>query len=185
MTSVEIREESVPLISWGPLTGRGTFLARQESPDLEALARQFLSWLVLPEQAAPPEPPLSQRVRRIRAVTDWSYRDLADVIGTSHTTVRMFEANGRVTARSRDAAARIAPLAGVLARLSHVASSPHELALALETPVDSGERAIDALSSADWGRAFIVGLDALRGPRPDMLSPRDDWPILPATREMH
>ena len=153
-------------------------------PGFEALLEQYTRWLVLPARVAPPVSTLPSLTRRCRSLTGWSTRELADVLGTSHTTVRMFEASGRVTVRSRDAAARVQPLLGVLSRLARVAGSQDRLALALATPLDTGEKPIDLLNRQEWARAFAVGLDVLRGPRPEMLMPLDGWDAHPRTREL-
>ncbi|MBV9142974.1 MAG: hypothetical protein JO115_19025 [Pseudonocardiales bacterium] len=89
-----------------------------------------------------------------------------------------------MTVRSRDAASRVRPLLAVLSRLARVAGSPERLALALATPLDTGEKPIDLLTQQKWARAFTVGLDVLRGPRPLMLAPLDGWDAQPGTREM-
>lgn len=151
---------------------------------LEALVEQYTCWVVLPARVAAPGSTLPRLIRRCRELTGWSGRDLAFVLGTSHTTVRMFEAGGRVTARSREAASRVRPLLGVLSRLERVAGSRERLALALATPLDTGEKAGDLLAQQDWARAFTVGLDVLHGPRTDMLAPQDGWDAPLATREM-
>jgi hypothetical protein len=153
-------------------------------PGFEVLLEQYTRWIVLPARVAPPMSTLPSLTRRCRSLTGWSTRDLADVLRTSHTTVRMFEATGRVTVRSRDAAARVRPLLGVLSRLARVAGIQERLALALATPLDTGEKPIDLLNRQEWARAFTAGLDVLRSPRPEMLVPLDGWDAHPGTREM-
>lgn len=152
-------------------------------PGLEALLAQYTGWMLLPpaDTLASTLPSLT---RRCRDLTGWSTRDLAEVLHTSHTTVRMLESEGRVTARSRDAASRVQPLLAVLSRLARVAGTRERLALALATSLDTGERPLTLLEQQDWTRAFTVGLDALRAPRPEMLTPLDGWDVSPATREM-
>jgi hypothetical protein len=153
-------------------------------PNLEALLEQYTGWIVLPARVAPPASTLSSLTQRCRSLTGWSTRDLADVLGTSHTTVQMFESSGRVTARSRNAASRVGPLLRVLSRLARVAGSQERLALALATSLDTGDKPIDLLSQQEWARALTVGLDVLRGPRPAMLVPLEGWDAQPGTREM-
>ena len=154
------------------------------TPSVEALLRDYTGWVVLPERAAAPGSTLPRITQRCRELTGWSTRDLAEVLGTSHTTVRMFETDGRFTARSVDAASRVQPLLAVLSRLARVAGDRDRLTLALMTPQDSGERAMDLLVRQEWARAFTVGLDVLRGPRPEMLVPLDAWSASSGTREM-
>jgi len=159
-------------------------VAQSESRDLDELLEEHTAWVVLPRHTVAPPSPLPELVRRVRNLTGWSMRELGLVIGTSHTTVRMLETNGRTTARSREPAARIRPLLGVLSRLARLTDSPQALALALETATDTGEKAIDHLTSGDWAKAFLLSLNVINGPRPDMLTPSQEWPVSPATREM-
>jgi transcriptional regulator with XRE-family HTH domain len=165
---------------------RGPFMRTAHTAHgLEAVLEQYTRWVILPERLTTPATAgLPILVRRCRELTGWSIRELASVLGTSHTTIRMFETEGRVTARSRDPASRVRPLLGVLSRLSRVAGHPERLGLALATSLDTGERPIDLLNQQQWARAFTVALDVLRGPRPDMLVPQDDWDAPLATREM-
>jgi transcriptional regulator with XRE-family HTH domain len=159
-------------------------VTQAEAAGIDALLSEFTSWVELPAVAARP-PQLGDLVRRARALTDWSTRELADIIGTTHTTVRAFEQGSRVSARSRPAASRVRPLVDVLTRLAWAAGgAPDALATALRTPSEANECAFDLLAAGEWTRGYLACLDVLRGPRPDMLAPLDDWPVLPATREL-
>lgn len=153
-------------------------------PGVDALLREYTSWVVLPERTTAPASSLPRLTKRCRELTGWSTRDLAEILGTSHTTVRMFETEGRFTGRSIEAAARVQPLLAVLSRLARVAGDRDRLTLALSTAQDGGDRALDLLSHQQWTRAFTVGLDALRGARSDMLAPVDGWTRTSGTREM-
>lgn len=151
---------------------------------LDAVLREYTAWVVLPKRVDTASSALSGLVRRCRELTGWSGRELAQVLGTSHTTVRMFESEGRATARSRSVAAKLNPLLGVLSRLDRVAGNRSDLALALSTPNDRGVTAMDLLSEQAWAKAFVTGLDVLKGPRQEMLAPDDTWAGPSGTREM-
>lgn len=150
---------------------------------VNALVTEFTSWVELPAEDAR-QLQLRDLVRRARALTGWSTRALAEVVGTTHTTIRKFERGDPVSVRSQAAAARVPPLVDVLTRLARVAGSSDAFAAVLRTPSEANERVVDMLSSRDWAKAYLVGLDVLRGRRPDMLAPTGDWPMLPATREL-
>ncbi|WP_165486215.1 helix-turn-helix transcriptional regulator [Frankia sp. Cppng1_Ct_nod] len=86
------------------------------------LLAECTAWVQLPPAPTKATSRLPTLVREVRRLTGWSQRDLADILGTSHTTVRKLETDGRVTARSRETAARVAPLHGVLSRLARAAA---------------------------------------------------------------
>lgn len=165
--------------------GNVPFVVHTRAPSLEKFLVEFTSWVVLPAKVNPPPSRLPNLIKTIRHLTGWSIRTLAQVLGTSHTTVRMLETTGRATTRSREAAGKVRPLFSVLSRLSEITNDPGGLAVALETPNDFGVSALDKLKSGDWAEAYVVGLDAINGPRPDMLIPDPTWQTLPGTRELH
>ncbi len=160
------------------------FVPGAAAPELRELLRDHTSWVTLPPAPTAVASRLPVLLHEIRNVTGWSQRDLAEILHTSHTTVRRLETDGRVTARSRTSAARITPLHGVLTRLVRVAGNPQTLATALLTD-DGRGKATDFLRAGQWSRAFTVALDVLNGPPPTMLAPKPDWALRqPATREI-
>lgn len=147
--------------------------------------RQYTGWIALPPAPTVAVSRLPALLRETRALTGWSQRDLAEILHTSHTTVRRLETDGRVTARSRDTAARAASLHAVLVRLARVASSPGALGAALVTDSLSGATAAGLLREGQWSRAFTTALDALHGPKHTMLAPvARSAPPMAATREL-
>lgn len=144
--------------------------------------RASTAWIVLPEETEDPVPPLCGLIRETRELTGWAQRDLAQVLGTSHTTIGRLETDGRVTARSRSVAARATELHAVLVRLARVASGPDALVAALDRTV-RGTTPRELLSQGQWSRAYTAALDALRGPRPAMLG-ASAVPVRAATREI-
>lgn len=139
-------------------------------------------WIVLPDEPADPVSPLPRLIRETREMTGWAQRDIANMLRTSHTTVRRLETDGRVTARSRAIAVRAAELHAVLVRLARVAGGPEALVVALGQTV-RGTTALDLLREGKWSKAYTVALDAVRGPRPAMLGAAKA-PVKAATREI-
>jgi len=158
---------------------------RMGATEIADLLRQHTAWITLPPAPTTAVSRLPALLRESRSLTGWSRRDLAEILHTSHTTVGRLETDGRVTARSRDSAARVASLHAVLVRLARVASSPGALGAALVTKAGSGPTAAELLREGQWPRAFTVALDVLQGPRPTMLAPAASWtPPAAATREL-
>ncbi len=140
------------------------------------------AWIHMPHERSAPVSPLPGLLKEIRDLTGWARRDLARVLGTTHPTIGRLETDGRVTARSRDVAARVAELHAVLVRLGRVAAGPPALILALQRQA-GGITPLELLRQGEWAQAYTSALDALRGPRPAML-PAALAPVRAATREL-
>lgn len=151
--------------------------------NIEQYLQGHMAWIQLPPPPTEPVSRLPRLLRESREVTGWSQREIADILGTSHTTVRRLEADGRVSIKSRDIAAKVPQLHAVLVRLARVASSPDALSTALVTPI-GGTTAAALLREGNWPRAFTTTLDAIRGPRPEMLGAPPGPPPSDATREL-
>lgn len=151
--------------------------------DIEQFLQGYVAWIQLPAAPAEPVSRLPRLLRDSRAATGWSQREIAEVLGTSHTTIRRLEADGKVSIKSRDIAAKVPYLHAVLLRVARAAGSPTALATALVTPV--GETtAATFLREGKWTRALTTALDAVRGPRPELLgAPPGPLPY-DATREL-
>lgn len=165
-----------------PLHGYGQdacFVTTRTGSTLDDLLAQHLSWVQLPEPI-----PFARLIAQAQELTGWSFRQLAEVLGTSHTTVGKLANQGAVSARSRAAADRIEPLLDVLIRLSRVVEPGERLAAALGELAPSGDRGLDFLSSGDWARAFLAGLDAVQGPRAKRPQPMTGASKLAPTREL-
>jgi hypothetical protein len=145
----------------------------------DRLFSEHTAWVRLPTN-----PSFASLIRQIQSFTAWSFRDLADVLGTSHTTVGKLANGGAVTDRSQAAADKIDPLLDVLARLSRLVPSGGQLADALTVTSAKGERVVEMLAAGDWAGALLVGLDVLRGPRPKRPQPIANSSRLTATREL-
>jgi len=108
-----------------------------------------------------------QMVRDLKAWTNWSSRQLAAVLQTSHTTIRRLEA-GRplVVGHSGDLRRRLTEVHDVIARVARAAdNSPTRIADSLAFERSPGESAIVALTTGDMPGALMRALDRLR-PRP-------------------
>ncbi len=152
-----------------------------QTPGADAY-RNVLAWIVLPTAATEPPSPVPGLLHEVSAMTGWARRDLAELLGTSHTTVGRLSADGRVTPRTRDVASRLAELHAVLVRLFRVAGGPEPLRQALTRETANGT-ATQLLRDGDWTAAYTTALDVLRGPRPTMLGASSS-PMQAATREL-
>lgn len=141
--------------------------------------RQFLDtsqdflWIVgewglkFPPMVPQPASETQQQAIQIRKWTGWSIRFLADVVGTSHTTIRGIE-NGRPVADSRSGnlRTRITNVHDVVQRVHLLAGrDPWKVARALSTEPMSGASAVEEMKHCQFGAAYVAAIDALR-PRP-------------------
>lgn len=156
----------------------GPFVVPQRGCRLDQLLATHTAWVQLPSTYA-------DLLRQVYELTGWSFRDIAEVVGTSHTTVGKL-ANGVVpTSRSASAADRIEPMLDVLTRLSHLVPKGSELAAVLEQPAASGETPRKVLRSGEWSRALLLAMDVINGPRPERPQLRLGVRRERATRELH
>lgn len=135
------------------------FVVTQPTTTIDALVHQHTAWMRLPSGTL-------GSITRIQEITGWSFREIADVLGTSHTTVGKL-ANGAVpTARSQDAADRLEPLLDVLTRISRLVPSGPALGELLHGFTASGRQPIEYLVEGEWAEALLAVLDVASGPRP-------------------
>lgn len=153
-------------------------------PGLDCLAT-FTQWIEIPEAPERLESPLPRMIREIRTWTGWSQRELGEILHTSHTTVRKFETDGRVTSRSRHAASLVPDLHNVVRRLSVVArGDSSKISAAFAVRDASGVSAASHLANENYPRAYSSALHALRGGRTAMVTPSSDRRLPDATVEM-
>lgn len=154
------------------------FVVPQRGCGLDELLATHTAWVQLPSTYA-------DLLRQVNELTGWSFRDIAEVVGTSHTTVGKL-ANGSVpTSRSADAAERIEPMLDVLTRVSRLVAPGRDLAAVLEEPTADGETPLEVLRSGDWSRALLAAMDVINGPRPAGPRLRPGVRRERATRELH
>ncbi len=125
-------------------------------------------WAIdLPAPTVHRAPDVQRMIRDLRARTQWSSRQLATVLGTSHTTILNAEA-GRplMQARTGDLRRRVGAAHDVVERVFILAGSdPVETARILDTARRGGPSAVDALRERNAERAYLSAIDVLR-PRP-------------------
>lgn len=127
----------------------------------------LLDWQIdVPDDVVQPALDAVRSVSDLRAWTGWSYRQLADVLGTSHTTVRAIEDGRPITeGRSGDLAARIADAHAVVSRIFVVAGRNSGLTQKLLSAAADGRRsAVDELADGNAAAAYVAAIDA-RHPR--------------------
>ncbi len=123
--------------------------------------------LVLPRTPARRGPDVQRMISEIRAWTNWSSRQLARVLGTSHTTILNAEAGRPLSAlRSGDLRRRIGEVQNVVERVHLLAErDAGATSRLLATAPSQGQSAIDELRAGRRETAYLAAIDALR-PRP-------------------
>lgn len=128
--------------------------------------------LVLPKALVRRAPDVQRMIGEVRGWTGWSARQLATVLGTSHTTVLNAEA-GRplIAVRSGDLRRRVGDVHDLVHRVYLLAgrdasATSHVLGTAPER--GHGGSPLDALAAGYPDRAYLAAIDVLR-PRPSGL----------------
>jgi transcriptional regulator with XRE-family HTH domain len=144
---------------------------------------QWHIWIPDPELS--PAPEVQRFVSEIRDRTGWSARRLAEIVGTSHTTILQIE-NGRrlITGHSGDLRRRLSHAHDLVARIYIVAGRDQAATAQLleETPPASGQSAVDLLQSDEPARAYLAAIDVARPRPPGLLvgtRPRRDGATAP------
>ena len=120
--------------------------------------------LVLPASVPRPAPGMQRVVKQIREWTGWSARHLANVVGTSHTTILSVE-SGRslVDGHSGDLRQRLADTYDVVERVHVLAiRDPETVTRLLETAPPGRKAAIDELRAGEPACAYLAAIDVLR-----------------------
>jgi len=128
--------------------------------------------LILPRAVVRRAPEVQRMMVEVRGWTGWSARQLAAVLGTSHTTVLNAEA-GRplIAVRSGDLRRRVGDLHDLVQRVHLLANrEPSTTADVLATTPAAGRSGspLDALAAGYPDRAYLAAIDVLR-PRPNGL----------------
>lgn len=163
---------------------RGEPLQRAVFPEPLNTSATFWTVGYWPIAIPPPIPhtiPRLQRViREVRDWTGWSARRLADLVGSTHTTILNAE-NGRplVSGHSGDLRERLLNVHDVVERVYLLAGRDRQqTGTVLSTAPADGRSAIEEfLETGDPGRAYIAALDVLRPRRAGLIvgdRPRQD-----------
>jgi transcriptional regulator with XRE-family HTH domain len=155
---------------------RGEPLQRAIFPEPLNTAGTFWTlgdWAITVPPPVPHAIPRLQRViREIRDRTGWSARRLADITGSTHTTILNAE-SGRplVSGHSGDLRQRLLDVHDVVERVYLLAGrDPRQTEAILATAPSNRRSAVDELmSSGDAGRAYIAALDVVRPRRPGLI----------------
>jgi transcriptional regulator with XRE-family HTH domain len=140
-------------------------------------------WPIAVPAVVPHAVPRLQRViKEMRERTGWSARHLAEIVGSSHTTILNAE-NGRplVSGHSGDLRQRLVQAHDLIERVYILVDrDPERTANVLATSATGRRSAVEELSeTGDPGRAYLVALDAIRPRRSGLLAgdrPRRDGP---------
>jgi hypothetical protein len=144
--------------------------------------RQFFTPWVFPAPQRPSHVLDPQRLAlELHDWTGWSDRTLAQVLGTSHPTVRaLLEGRGATTSRTAAVRARLRAVHEVVGRVYALAGGSASATrwVLSELPLGRTRRSVDYLSAGDMPAAYLAAMDLLRPVTRDageLLSA--DWPI--------
>lgn len=136
----------------------------------------------VPAVVSPAVPRLQRVIREMRERTGWSARRLAEIVGSSHTTIINAE-NGRplVSGHSGDLRQRLVEAHDLVERVYILVERDPERTAAILATASTGRRsAVEELrETGDPGRAYLAALDAIRPRRTGLLvgnRPRRDGP---------
>jgi hypothetical protein len=122
-----------------------------------------------------------RQASELQSWTDWSDRTLAQVLGTTHPTVRaLLQGRGATTSRTASVRVQLREVHELVARIHALTGGNAALtARALsELPPRSDRRPLDYLRAGDVGQAYLAALDIVRPAARDtegLLSA--DWPV--------
>lgn len=123
--------------------------------------------LVLPTTVARRAPDVQRMISEVRAWTGWSSRQLARILGTSHTTILNAEGGRPLLAlRSGDLRRRIGDVYNVVERVHLLAErDAGTTSQLLAAAPRRGQSAAEALRAGRPEKAYLAAIDALK-PRP-------------------
>jgi transcriptional regulator with XRE-family HTH domain len=126
----------------------------------------FDTWVRLPEAAEYTKPRPQQQVEQIRARTGWSQRRLAQVLRTTHPTIKAVE-QGHTVVRVHDLPARLAEAHRLVQRIFLLAgnSAIEANRLLVTAPAPGQQSAVDLLKDRQPDAAYLAALAVLRPPR--------------------
>ncbi len=126
----------------------------------------FDTWVQLPEPAEYTKPRLQEQAEQIRARTGWSQRRLAQVLCTTHPTIKAVE-QGRAISRVHDLSARLAEVHRLVQRIFLLAgkNSVETNRILVTSPAARQQSATDLLKNRQPDAGYLAALAVLRPPR--------------------
>lgn len=127
--------------------------------------------LIVPPPIPRPAPEMQRIARHLMEWTGWSAHRLAEVLGTSHTTVLGIK-GGRplVDGRSGDLRRRLTDAHDVIERVYLLANrDPDTVARLLDTASAGRKTAIEEMQAGEPARAYLAAIDVLRPRAPGLL----------------
>jgi len=162
-----------------PVTmGRAAYMAGRSPAGVGRTSHLYDSWVKLPDHPPLPEMPSAPRlqamVQQVLASTGWSTRDVAALVGVSHTTIQHWNAGRLPRSLRRSNVAAFEVLDGihrVLQRLQTLAGSDQARLGSLLRAVPAGGAGSPyvLLQHRDFAGAYLAALDLLRPSRPEGL----------------
>lgn len=168
---------SSPSLESGRYLASPVFIVTQPTTTIDVLVNQHTAWMKLPSGTL-------GLITRIQQITGWSFREIAEVLRTSHTTVGKLANGAEPTPRSQEAADRLEPLLDVLTRISRLLPSGRALDEILYAATASGRQPIEHMVDGEWAEALLAALDVTSGPRPRRPKSLGPKTKLTATREL-
>jgi hypothetical protein len=172
-------------------TDEGTVIYPVRLKTAQEFRNFFSLWVLLSPWRPSSMLDAQQQARELQRWTEWSDRTLAQVLGTTHPTVRaLLEGRGATSSRTTTVRARLRNVHEMVARV-HALSGGSSIVTArtlAELPPGSSERPLDYLQAGEIAHAYLAALDILR-PAPrgveGLLSA--DWPVRAgeASAELH
>jgi hypothetical protein len=135
----------------------------------------------LPTYVVDDVPDDTRMLSDLKSWTGWSNRKLAEIIGTTHPTIRALS-DGRVviTPRNREYRRRLHSVHSVVERVFLLAGRDQHRTRTLLSDDTAGNSAMRQLANGEIGAAYATVLEAVSPPRPPLIT---SWsPLSPRGR---
>lgn len=140
----------------------------------------FDPWVRVPERTPTPAPRTQVLARSLRRQTGWSQRKLANVLRSTHPTVRALE-EGRSSAQQNELYDQLVGVHEVVDRVFELAGrDSRETNRLLSATTEESTSALDLLTAGDFAAAYLAAVDAAR-PRRSSLMMQGIWKSTPGT----
>jgi hypothetical protein len=135
----------------------------------------------LPTYVVAEEPDDARKLSELKSWTGWSNRTVADIIGTTHPTIRAL-GDGRVviSPRNREYRSRLHSVHSVVSRVFMLAGRDRHRTRTLLSDDTTGESPMQLLRNGEVGAAYAMVLEFVNPPRPSLIT---SWsPLSPRGR---